>query len=68
MPIQGNSLPQAGRVIVCSAQNRFRLDAAKPAFQKEKYGKEVPWDNQFVSDIRRGFKAFKVMYVPCHTD
>ncbi|KAK2879510.1 hypothetical protein FQN49_000812 [Arthroderma sp. PD_2] len=34
---QGNVLPQAGKVIMYSARNRFRLDAAKPTFQAEKH-------------------------------
>ncbi|KAK4866681.1 hypothetical protein LT330_008234 [Penicillium expansum] len=37
----GNFLPQAGKVLVYSARERFRLDAAKPAFQAEKYGRKI---------------------------
>ncbi|KMP09483.1 peptide transporter PTR2-A [Coccidioides immitis RMSCC 2394] len=53
-------------VIACSARERFRLDAAKPAFQAEKYGREVEWDDQFVSEMKRGLIACKVMacFVP----
>ncbi|KMU78476.1 peptide transport protein PTR2 [Coccidioides immitis RMSCC 3703] len=63
---QGNVLPQAAKVIACSARERFRLDAAKPAFQAEKYGREVEWDDQFVSEMKRGLIACKVMacFVP----
>lgn len=46
---------------MCSARERFRLDAAKPAFQVEKYGREVEWDDMFVSEMRRGLNACKVM-------
>ncbi|KAJ5519177.1 oligopeptide transporter, partial [Penicillium expansum] len=62
----GNFLPQAGKVLVYSARERFRLDAAKPAFQAEKYRRTVSWDNLFVLEIRRGLKACKVMacFVP----
>ncbi|OQD98299.1 hypothetical protein PENSOL_c009G01338 [Penicillium solitum] len=62
----GNVLPQAGRVLVYSARERFRLDAAKPVFQAEKYGRTVPWDNLFVLEMKRGLKACKVMacFVP----
>ncbi|GKT71994.1 oligopeptide transporter [Colletotrichum tofieldiae] len=68
IPPQGNVLPQAARVILYSVQNRFRLDSAEPAFQAEKYGRTVQWDNLFVSEIRRGLKACKVMacFVPFH--
>ncbi|PLB55687.1 oligopeptide transporter [Aspergillus steynii IBT 23096] len=63
---QGNVLPQAGTVLAYSARERFHLDAAKPAFQAEKYGRTVPWDNLFVSEIKRGLIACKVMacFVP----
>ncbi|KAI9035749.1 oligopeptide transporter [Aspergillus affinis] len=63
---QGNVLPQAAKVLAYSARERFRLEAAKPAFQAEKYGRSVPWVNQFVSEIKRGLVACKVMacFVP----
>ncbi|OQD63785.1 hypothetical protein PENPOL_c009G00790 [Penicillium polonicum] len=66
LPPDGNVLPQAGRVLVYSIRGRFRLDAAKPRFQAEKYGRTVPWDNLFVLEIKRGLKACKVMacFVP----
>ncbi|PGH16015.1 hypothetical protein AJ79_01995 [Helicocarpus griseus UAMH5409] len=63
---EGNVLPQAGKVLVYSARERCQLDAAKPAFQAAKYGRTVPWDNLFISKIRRGLIACKVMacFVP----
>lgn len=50
-------------MLVYSARERFRLDAAKPVFQAEKYGRTVPWDNLFVLEMKRGLKACKVMFV-----
>ncbi|KAE9978385.1 hypothetical protein EG327_007421 [Venturia inaequalis] len=58
---QGNILPKATKVIVCSVQDKFRLDAAKPAFQAEKYGKIVGWDDRFVFEMKVGLVACKVM-------
>ncbi|KAH8692743.1 oligopeptide transporter [Talaromyces proteolyticus] len=68
LPPQGNVLSQASKVIMCSAREGFRLDAAKPAYQAEKYRREVEWDDLFVSEIRRGLNACKVMacFVPYH--
>lgn len=63
IPPQGNVLPQAGKVIIHAIRGGFRLDAAKPAFQAEKYNRKVDWDDRFVSEIRRGLKACKVMFV-----
>lgn len=66
LPPQGNVLPQAARVIMYSVRDGFHLDAAKPAYQAEKYGRQVEWDDIFVSEIRRGLNACKVMFVfPC---
>jgi POT family proton-dependent oligopeptide transporter len=64
LPPQGNVLPQAFKVIMYSVRGGFRLEAAKPAYQSEKYGRQVEWDDIFVSEIRRGLNACKVMFVP----
>ncbi|KDB20058.1 hypothetical protein H109_07975 [Trichophyton interdigitale MR816] len=63
---QGNVLPQAAKVIACAIRGRFRLDAAKPAFQAAMYGREVEWTDQFVSEMKKGLIACKVMacFVP----
>ncbi|KAM5485498.1 peptide transporter ptr2 [Microsporum canis] len=63
---QGNALPQAAKVIACAIRGRFRLDAAKPAFQASTYGREVEWNDQFVSEMKKGLIACKVMacFVP----
>ncbi|KAM5434519.1 peptide transporter ptr2, partial [Microsporum canis] len=57
---QGNALPQAAKVIACAIRGRFRLDAAKPAFQASTYGREVEWNDQFVSEMKKGLIACKV--------
>ncbi|KAB8244836.1 hypothetical protein BDV35DRAFT_406446 [Aspergillus flavus] len=56
-------IPQFAKVICFSARDRFRLDAAKPSYQAEKCHREVDWDDLFVSEIKRGLSACKVMFV-----
>ncbi|EFR02827.1 peptide transporter PTR2-A [Nannizzia gypsea CBS 118893] len=63
---QGNALPQAAKVIACAIRGRFRLDVAKPSFQASTYGREVEWNDQFVTEMKKGLIACKVMacFVP----
>ncbi|KAI0417869.1 POT family-domain-containing protein [Xylaria grammica] len=61
IPPQGNVLTQASKLIMCSVRERFHLDAAIPAFQFERYGRNVEWDDRFVFEMRRGLMACKVM-------
>ncbi|KAF3056204.1 Peptide transporter [Trichoderma lentiforme] len=65
---QANVLPQASRVIMCSARHRFKWEAATAVYQSENYGRQVDWDDRFVFEIKRGLQACKVMacFVPFH--
>jgi hypothetical protein len=63
LPAQGNVLPTASKVLVCATKGKFRLDAAKPAYQAEKFGRAVSWNDSFVEEIRRGLIACRLMYV-----
>lgn len=60
---QGNVLPHAGRTLLCAANNGFKLDHAKPSYQESKFERTVPWNDDFVEEIRKGLVACKVMYV-----
>ncbi|KAM0549535.1 hypothetical protein ACHAPJ_009351 [Fusarium lateritium] len=44
----------------CAIKGGFNLDAALPAFQLEKHGRTVIWDNQYVEDLRQALKACRV--------
>ncbi|KAJ3482689.1 hypothetical protein NLG97_g7503 [Lecanicillium saksenae] len=58
---KANVLPQAARVLKSTTKDGFRLDSAKPAYQREKYEKQVTWDETFVMEIKRGLRACRVM-------
>lgn len=49
--------------IACAIQGGFRLDAARPAAQLARHGRAVPWDEDFVNDLRQALQACKVWYV-----
>ncbi|CEJ92610.1 hypothetical protein VHEMI08249 [[Torrubiella] hemipterigena] len=68
LPPQANVLSQAARVVKSTTRDRLRLDSAMPAYQQEKYGKCVDWDDAFVLEIKRGLRACRVMacFVPFH--
>jgi POT family proton-dependent oligopeptide transporter len=53
----------AARTLLCAAKNKFRLDAAKPTYQLENFGKTVPWDETFIAEMKRGLIACRVMLV-----
>ncbi|RAL63919.1 hypothetical protein DID88_003107 [Monilinia fructigena] len=46
--------------LACAIKGGFNLDTAEPAVQLEKYGRAVPWDEQFVEDLRQALQACKV--------
>ncbi|KAK2821764.1 hypothetical protein FQN49_007700 [Arthroderma sp. PD_2] len=48
------------RALAYAIKGGFNLDAAQPAAQLEKHGRAVPWDKQFVEDIRQALKACRV--------
>ncbi|KAK0666769.1 putative peptide transporter [Cercophora samala] len=59
---QGNVLPKAVRVLVCASKNGFKLEHTKPSYQKTHHGKEVPWTDGFVEEMRRGMVACRVIF------
>ncbi|KAF8244417.1 oligopeptide transporter [Wilcoxina mikolae CBS 423.85] len=60
-PPQGNILPMAARTLICAARSKFRLDAAKPVYQLEHFSRTVPWDENFIAEMKRGLIACRVI-------
>lgn len=44
----------------CAIRGGFDLDSAMPAVQLEKHGRTVPWDDQYVEDLRQALQACRV--------
>ena len=61
LPPQQDVLPMAGKSLLCALKHGFNLDAARPAVQSERYGKTVPWDDHFISELKRGLLACRVL-------
>lgn len=38
----------------------FNLDSAKPSVQESKHGRAVPWDEDFVTELRQALRACQV--------
>ncbi|GIJ83142.1 hypothetical protein Asppvi_001661 [Aspergillus pseudoviridinutans] len=57
---QGSVLPRAARCLWYAARGGFSLDAARPEYQLEKHKRVVPWDKEFISELRGALSAFKI--------
>jgi POT family proton-dependent oligopeptide transporter len=62
-PTQGSKLPLAARCLWCAARGGFNLDAALPQRQLELHGRVVPWDKEFIKELRGALSAFKIWLV-----
>lgn len=61
VPLQGNVIPTASKVLVCASKNGFRMARADPVYQRENRGKNVAWSSQFVDELTRGLRACRVL-------
>jgi POT family proton-dependent oligopeptide transporter len=58
-----NVLPKASRVLVCATRNGFKLDHAKSSYQESRFGRVMPWSDDFIEEMKKGLVACRVMYV-----
>lgn len=56
-----NVLPKAIQVLTIAARDGFKLDNAKRDYQMQKHGRTVPWDDEFVKELKQGLVACRVM-------
>ncbi|TGO20453.1 hypothetical protein BPAE_0295g00020 [Botrytis paeoniae] len=61
LPPQGNTLPQAGRVLLIATRSKFHLSAADPQHQNQHYSHSVLWNSTFIDEIRRGLNGCRVV-------
>ncbi|KAJ7234447.1 POT family-domain-containing protein [Mycena rebaudengoi] len=59
-PAKGTILPKAMRAFWLGARGGFKMDAARPAVQAEKYQRTVQWDDIFIEELKRGLLACRV--------
>lgn len=50
----------------CAIKGGFDLNAATPRAQLEKHGRTVPWDDQYIEDLRQALQVCKVWYAFNH--
>ena len=59
-PPEGSILPSTFRAFLYAMREHFNMDAAKPKHQQRKHGKAVNWDDEFISELKRGLTACRV--------
>ncbi|KAK5659573.1 hypothetical protein OQA88_775 [Cercophora sp. LCS_1] len=57
-----NVLPKAIKVLSVAARNGFKLDNAKGDYQLQRHGQTVPWDDEFVNELKQGLVACRVIF------
>ncbi|KAJ5751143.1 Proton-dependent oligopeptide transporter family [Penicillium manginii] len=62
-----NIMPQVCDVLRYGIAGRFKMDAAKPDAQLRQHGRQVPWTDLFVEDIKRSLLTCRVLLLfPIH--
>ncbi|KAF2969438.1 hypothetical protein GQX73_g4107 [Xylaria multiplex] len=61
LPAQSSVLAHAVKIVIAAFQSGFHLSAADPAYQQSCKGRSVPWTSNFVQELRRGFRACRVL-------
>ncbi|KGO58336.1 Major facilitator superfamily domain, general substrate transporter [Penicillium expansum] len=59
-PPAGSVVPKVLRVIWLGIRGGMSLNAAQPAVQQEKYGRQVPWDDEFLKGVRDALIACQI--------
>ncbi|KAK6815167.1 hypothetical protein RU639_008434 [Aspergillus parasiticus] len=59
-PPAGSVVPKVLRVIWLGIRGGMSLNAAQPAVQQEKYGRPVPWDDEFLQGVRNALIACQI--------
>ncbi|KAJ5988011.1 Proton-dependent oligopeptide transporter family [Penicillium waksmanii] len=62
-----NIMPQVCDALRHGVTGRFKMDAAKPDAQLHQHGRQVPWTDSFVEDIKRSLLTCRVLLLfPIH--
>ncbi|CAI6342057.1 unnamed protein product [Periconia digitata] len=61
LPPEGTVLADTSKVLILAARSNLHLSAANPSIQKQHHNRSVPWTSTFVDEVRRGFRACRVI-------
>ncbi|KAI1503136.1 major facilitator superfamily domain-containing protein [Biscogniauxia marginata] len=61
IPPKGTVLINALHIILCAARSDFKLSHTTQEYQMRHNGREVPWDNYLIADVRQALAACKVL-------
>lgn len=56
-----NVMPQAYTALKYAIMGGFKMDAAKPETQLHQHGRQVPWEDSFVEDLKRCLLTCRVL-------
>jgi POT family proton-dependent oligopeptide transporter len=60
-PAKGTIVPQAMKAFWFGMRGGFKMDAALPEAQALKHQRTVPWDANFIGELKRGLLACRVL-------
>ncbi|KAH8653269.1 hypothetical protein BGZ60DRAFT_508580 [Tricladium varicosporioides] len=58
-----NVMPQVGAVLWRGVNGGFNMDAAKPAVQRAKYDRVVPWSEAFTEEVKISLQSCRVLFL-----
>ncbi|KAJ5885548.1 Proton-dependent oligopeptide transporter family [Penicillium taxi] len=62
-----NIMPQVCKALRLGITGGFKMDAAKPDSQRQQHGRQVPWTDSFIEDIKLSLMTSRVLLLfPIH--
>ncbi|KXG53286.1 Proton-dependent oligopeptide transporter family [Penicillium griseofulvum] len=62
-----NIMPQVCAALRCGITGGFKMDAAKPDAQIHQHGRQVPWTDSFIEEIKRSLLTCRILILfPIH--
>ncbi|KFA46096.1 hypothetical protein S40293_07765 [Stachybotrys chartarum IBT 40293] len=63
--VQGNIVPLATKAMWCAVRNGWSLRKASPDYQRQHHGREVPWSDATLKDIRGALAVSRILVFSC---
>lgn len=61
MAPDGNDLLNVTKIMSCAIRSGFKLDHARPEFQRTHKGKDVSWNNNLVRNVKQAVSAARIL-------
>ncbi|KAH7323033.1 POT family-domain-containing protein [Stachybotrys elegans] len=63
--VQGSVLPLALKALWCATRQGFSLEKASPRYQQQHHGKQVPWSEETLRDVKRALVISRILVCSC---